>query len=46
MVKPGPYARQINHYSVLRTLEAMYHLPLLGKSADAAPITDIWRSSH
>lgn len=44
MVKPGHYTREIDHYSVLRTLEAMYHLPLLGQSALAAPITEIWRS--
>lgn len=42
-VKPGRYTRQINHYSVLRTIEAMYHLPLLGKSAKAVPISTIWR---
>lgn len=43
MVKPGKYDRQIDHYSLLRTLEAVYHLPLLGKSAKAVPITGIWK---
>ncbi|MDA3922907.1 MAG: hypothetical protein PF501_19845 [Salinisphaera sp.] len=42
-VNPGRYARPINHYSLLRTLEAMYQLPLLGHSARAVPITRLWR---
>ncbi len=42
-VKTGTVAEHINHYSVLRTLEDMYHLPYAGNSASAAPITDIWR---
>jgi acid phosphatase len=42
MVKPGVYARRIDHYSVLRTLLDMYGLPPLGRSADAQPIDDVW----
>jgi hypothetical protein len=42
MVRPGRYAQRIDHFNVLRTLEDMYGLPALGKSANAAPITDIW----
>lgn len=42
MVVPGEYNEKINHYNVLRTLEDMYGLAPLGKSADASPITDVW----
>ena len=43
MVKPGRYGERIDHYSVLRTLEAMYGLPYAGHSAAAETITDVWR---
>jgi hypothetical protein len=43
MVKPGKYSEKIDHYSVLRTLEAMYGLPYTGKSASVSTITDVWR---
>ena len=33
----------LDHYSLLRTIEQAWKLPLLGKSADAQPITGIWR---
>jgi hypothetical protein len=36
----------LDHYSVLRTIEQSWHLPLLGHSATAAPITGIWRSAR
>jgi acid phosphatase len=41
-VKAGKYAEDVNHYNVLATLEQIYGLKPLGKSATAAPITDIW----
>ena len=41
-VRPGSYDEQINHYSVLRTLEAMYGLPRLGDDTQATPIGDVW----
>jgi phosphatidylinositol-3-phosphatase len=41
-VKPGRYPERIDHYSVLRTLEAAYSLPPLGLAASATPITDCW----
>lgn len=44
MVKRGRYAQRIDHYNVLRTLEEMYGLPLLGNSARAAPIRDVWKT--
>ncbi|MFE1172591.1 alkaline phosphatase family protein [Streptomyces sp. NPDC058773] len=36
--------QQINHYSVLRTLEDMYGLPALGGAADKSALGDIWTS--
>lgn len=41
-VQPGTYPEQINHYSVLSTLEQMYGLPKTGNAANAAPIATIW----
>ncbi|GCE12260.1 alkaline phosphatase family protein [Tengunoibacter tsumagoiensis] len=43
MVKAGVYDEPINHYTVLRTLEEMYNLPPINKSAETSPITDIWK---
>jgi acid phosphatase len=43
MVKRGQYSETINHYNVLRTIEEMYGLELLGNSQSAAPITDVWK---
>jgi hypothetical protein len=42
MVVPGQYNEKINHYNVLRTLEDMYGLTPLGKSADVPAISDVW----
>lgn len=42
-VKPGAYSEQINHYNVLRTIEASYGLPGLNNAATATPITDSWQ---
>jgi phosphatidylinositol-3-phosphatase len=41
-VQPGSYSEQINHYSVLSTLEQMYGLPKTGNAATASPIASIW----
>jgi acid phosphatase len=41
-VRQGSYPRRIDHYTVLRTIEAAYGLPPLGEAASAAPITDVW----
>ena len=43
MVKPGQYGETINHYTVLRTVEAMYGLTPLGNSATVKPIRDVWQ---
>ena len=42
-VKPGRYGEPITHYSVLRTIENLYHLRPLGQAADTTPITNVWR---
>jgi hypothetical protein len=43
MVKPGQYGESINHYTVLRTIEAMYGLTPLGNSQSVNPIADVWQ---
>lgn len=43
MVKPGKYSEKISHYNVLRTLEAIYGVPYLGKAASVTTITDVWQ---
>ncbi len=45
MIKPGRYTDRINHYDVLRTIEEMYGLSLLGRTKDAKPIANIWRET-
>jgi acid phosphatase len=42
-VKPGRYHHRIDHYGLLRTLEAAYHLRPLGQSARRRPVTKIWQ---
>ncbi len=44
-VRPGVYGRRVDHFSVLRFIEELYGLPLLGASASAPPIGDIWRGA-
>ncbi|WP_084724819.1 alkaline phosphatase family protein [Streptacidiphilus melanogenes] len=40
--RPGRYGEPLDHYRLLRTLEASYGLPPLGVAAQRAPVTDIW----
>lgn len=43
-VLPGvTWTRLTGHYGLLRTIETAWGLPLLGRSAHSAPITQIWR---
>jgi len=43
-VRPGStFTQPTSHYGLLRTVEQAWGLPLLGRSAQAAPITGIWR---
>jgi hypothetical protein len=41
-VQPGQYGETINHYSVLRTIEALTGAPFTNHAADATTIADIW----
>ena len=43
MVRPGRYGEYVDHLRVLRTVEELYHLPALGRSASRAPIADVWK---
>lgn len=42
-VKIGTYAEQINHYTILRTIEDAYGLTAINNAASATPITDVWQ---
>lgn len=42
-IKKGIYTSPINHYSVLKTIESIYDLPLSGKAKDAKLIRGIWK---
>jgi hypothetical protein len=44
LVFPGTrYSKRTSHYGLLRTIEDAWGLPRLGHSAQARPITGIWR---
>ncbi len=45
MVKPGKYDNRIDHYNVLRTIEEMYGLSLMGRTINADPIKNTWNSA-
>ncbi|MEV6642567.1 alkaline phosphatase family protein [Amycolatopsis sp. NPDC051371] len=42
-VVPGSYGESINHYTVLRTIEASHGLPGIGGAASKSPILDVWQ---
>jgi hypothetical protein len=42
-VKGGHYSESITHYTVLRTVEAMYGLAAINNSGSVNPITDVWQ---
>jgi acid phosphatase len=42
-VTPGAYSESINHYTVLRTIEAPYGLPAINGAAAKSPILDVWQ---
>jgi hypothetical protein len=44
-VRSGPVDERVDHYRLLRTLEAMYGLAPLGRAAATEPISDIWTRS-
>jgi acid phosphatase len=41
-VKPGLYPEPVDHYRVLRTIEAFYGLVPIGRAAQSVPIADAW----
>lgn len=41
-VRPRPYSDRVDHYTMLRTIEAAYGLPPLGTAARRSPITAVW----
>lgn len=43
MVRPGSYGVRITHYSVLRTIEVLYHLQPSASAASATTISGIWK---
>jgi phosphatidylinositol-3-phosphatase len=43
-VAAGATDQRVDHYSLLRTIEAMYGLDPLGEAANRRPITGIWRA--
>lgn len=42
-VVPGSYNQLVNHYSVLRTIEAIAGVPCTANACQAKPISKIWR---
>lgn len=43
-VHPGQFAETINHYNVLRTIEALTGISYTGQAANVTTIADIWQS--
>jgi len=43
-VRPGEYSENINHYSVLHTLEEIYDIPVTD-TTHAEAITDVWKDA-
>jgi hypothetical protein len=41
-INPGNYSERIDHFTVLRTIEAMYGLPAIGSAAHRSPITNVF----
>ena len=41
-VSPGPVTERTDHYRLLRTIEDLYGLPPLGRSAQTGPIARLW----
>lgn len=41
MIRAGKYEEKVNHYSLLKWIEEVYGLPLLGESKNAVPLPSI-----
>jgi acid phosphatase len=44
-VSPGAVTERADHYRLLRTLEDLYGLPALGRSADTTAIPELWSAA-
>jgi acid phosphatase len=44
-IQSGRYTQKINHYVVLRTIENMYALPPMARSARVGAISSIWAAA-
>lgn len=42
-VQVGAFSRQVNHYGLLRTIQAAYDLPTLNGSDGVSPVLDVWQ---
>ena len=42
-VKPGVYDQRVDHFSLLRTIEEIERVAPVGASAEAKPITGVWK---
>jgi acid phosphatase len=46
VVRTDRYSEKVDHYIVLRTLQAMYGLDPLGEAASREPIEDVWSQTQ
>jgi hypothetical protein len=46
VIRPGNYAEPMNHYTLLRTLEEAYGLPVLANAGQVAGLRTIWAGTH
>jgi hypothetical protein len=44
-VRPGVYGERLDHYKLLRTIEDVYGLPVLGHAKAVSPLSKIWTRS-
>jgi phosphatidylinositol-3-phosphatase len=42
-VQPGRYGETIDHYDLLRTIEALEQVPFTNRAASASTISDVWQ---
>ena len=43
MIKPGKYGQDVDHYSVLRTIETIGGVPCTANACQAADLKMMWR---
>jgi acid phosphatase len=41
-IRPGRYGERMNHYTLLRTIQAAHGLPALGRAKGVRPLSTIW----